>query len=155
MDREVLDLKDLCGYLKLSEKEVMRKMASAGLPGQKVGGAWRFHKVEVDDWLQRSMQAESSDRLTQLEHGISREREHPAARLLVTPLLKRSALSIGLAARTRASVLQEIVRLAESTGLVYDPEALLQALREREDLCSTALEGGVAKIGRASCRERV
>src|SRR5205807_690626 len=44
----------------------------------------------------------------------------------------------------RASVLKELVNLAEQSWEVYDPEAILAAIKQREELGSTALESGVA-----------
>ncbi|MHC4611091.1 MAG: PTS sugar transporter subunit IIA [Planctomycetota bacterium] len=44
----------------------------------------------------------------------------------------------------QASVLRELVNLAERTGLLYEGPALHQALREREALGSTALPHGLA-----------
>jgi PTS system nitrogen regulatory IIA component len=51
---------------------------------------------------------------------------------------------VPLPAATRASVLRELVRLAEQTWQVYDPEGVLDALRQREEMGTTALESGVA-----------
>ena len=144
MKREVMNLKDLCAYLRLPEKEVMRRIESQGLPGRRVRGEWIFHKVEVDDWLQRTMPALPPEQLSRLEKGGLRSETPIKEDLLVTPLLRKDAIRIGMAARTRASVLRELVEIAEGTGLVYDPERLARSLREREDLCSTALGGGVA-----------
>jgi PTS system nitrogen regulatory IIA component len=53
-------------------------------------------------------------------------------------------MAVPLPATTRASVLKELVQLAEQTWQVYDPVAILEAVRQREELASTALEGGVA-----------
>jgi PTS system nitrogen regulatory IIA component len=41
-------------------------------------------------------------------------------------------------------VLRELVRLAEQSGQVYDPGAILTAIQQREEMASTALETGVA-----------
>ena len=37
-----------------------------------------------------------------------------------------------------------MVTLASNTGLVYDEKALVEAVLAREELCTTALEGGIA-----------
>ena len=47
-------------------------------------------------------------------------------------------------AATRGSALRELVRLAEQSWQVYDPEAVLLAIQQREELASTALPNGVA-----------
>jgi nitrogen PTS system EIIA component len=49
-----------------------------------------------------------------------------------------------LAASTRASVLKELVGLAEQSWQVYDADAVLDAVRQREEMASTALPSGVA-----------
>jgi PTS system nitrogen regulatory IIA component len=41
-------------------------------------------------------------------------------------------------------VLEELVAVAERSWQVYDPQAILQALKQREEMGSTALESGVA-----------
>ena len=41
-------------------------------------------------------------------------------------------------------MLRELVRLAEQSWQVYDPEAVLEAIRQREEMGSTALASGVA-----------
>ncbi len=144
MKREVMNLKELCAYLKLPEKEVMRRIESQGLPGRRVRGEWVFHKVEVDDWLQRTLPGLPPDQLSRIEQGVVRSKTPLEEAPLVSPLLRKEAVRIGMAARTKSSVLRELVEIAESTGLVYDAEGLLQFLREREELASTALGGGVA-----------
>ena len=47
-------------------------------------------------------------------------------------------------ARTKASVLRELVKLADRTRLLHDGKKLLEAVEQREALCSTALPCGVA-----------
>ncbi len=144
MKREVMNFKELCAYLRLPEKEVLRRIESQGLPGRRVRGEWIFHKVEVDDWLQRNMPGLPPEQLSRIEQGVVRSKSPMKEELLVSPLLLKESIRVGMVARTRASVLRELVEIAEGTGLVYDKESLASSLREREDMCSTALGGGVA-----------
>ena len=53
-------------------------------------------------------------------------------------------MAVPLAAATKASVLKELVSLAEQSWQVYDPDALLAAIKQREELGTTALSSGVA-----------
>ena len=67
--------------------------------------------------------------------------------VLTTRLAVRGANScfaVPLRAGTRDSVLRELVKLAERSWQVYDPDAMLHAIRHREELGSTALASGVA-----------
>jgi len=50
--------------------------------------------------------------LTALEHGASRSQEQQP---LISGLLSEATMAVPLAAGTRASVLKELVRLAEQT----------------------------------------
>ena len=138
-----MTLKQICEYLRLSEKEVLKKIHSEGLPAFKIGGVWRFRKIEVDDWLQKSMRELSPERLKELENGVSSPGTDNTIPI-VSPLIKTEAISTNLKARSSHSVIRELCDIAVSTGLVYDPDGLFKALLEREKLCSTSMEGGAA-----------
>ena len=45
-------MKELALYLKLAEKTAYRLASEGKLPGFKVGGTWRFRRVEIDAWIQ-------------------------------------------------------------------------------------------------------
>src|SRR5207237_10655865 len=79
--------------------------------------------------------------LTALEKGDSRNEDQEP---LVSVLLPEVSMAVPLAASTRASALKELVALAEQTWQVYDPSAILEAIRQREEMASTALPSGVA-----------
>jgi excisionase family DNA binding protein len=52
MDNDnILTIKELSLYLKLAEKTAYRLASDGKLPGFKVGGAWRFRKSEIDQWI--------------------------------------------------------------------------------------------------------
>ena len=50
-DNEILTVKELAAYLKIAEKTAYRFTSERRLPGFKVGGAWRFRKSEIDQWI--------------------------------------------------------------------------------------------------------
>jgi excisionase family DNA binding protein len=52
MSDEILTLKELAKYLKLTEKTAYRLAAEGKLPGFKVGGSWRFKLVDIEAWIQ-------------------------------------------------------------------------------------------------------
>jgi PTS system nitrogen regulatory IIA component len=142
MENESMDLVELATYLHRDVREVS-KMASRGhLPGQKVGGQWRFASAEINYWIETQLPSYTDAELEALETGTSRGASDNQP--LVTPLLGESTTAVPLAAKTKASVLKELVTLAEQSWQVYDPEALLHAIKQREELGSTALGAGVA-----------
>lgn len=52
MTDEILTLKELAEYLKLTEKTAYRLAAEGKLPGFKVGGSWRFKLADIEAWIE-------------------------------------------------------------------------------------------------------
>jgi excisionase family DNA binding protein len=57
MPDEILTLKELAEYLKLTEKTAYRLAAEGKLPGFKVGGSWRFKVSTIQDWIKENTEA--------------------------------------------------------------------------------------------------
>ena len=49
---QILTLKEVADYLKLTEKTAYRLAAEGKLPGFKVGGAWRFQREDLEAWIE-------------------------------------------------------------------------------------------------------
>jgi PTS system nitrogen regulatory IIA component len=141
MGSDMMSLEQLATYLQRDLREVS-KLANRGyLPGHKVGGQWRFARAEINHWIETQIPAYTDQQLTALERGDS---HHQDQEPLVSALLPEVSMAVPLAASTRPSVLKELVAQAEQTWQVYDPEAILHAIRQREEMASTALPSGVA-----------
>lgn len=54
MNDEILTIKDIAEYLKLSEKTAYRLASDGKLPGFKVGGSRRFKKVDIEKWIEEN-----------------------------------------------------------------------------------------------------
>lgn len=52
MTDAILSLKEVASYLKVTERTVYRLLSDDMLPGFKVGGSWRFRKVDIDEWIE-------------------------------------------------------------------------------------------------------
>lgn len=50
---EIMTIRDLAQYLKIAEKTGYRFASDKKVPGFKVGGAWRFRKSKVDNWIKK------------------------------------------------------------------------------------------------------
>lgn len=135
-----ITLEELAKHIGMDARDV-RKMADKGeLPGQMVGGQWRFNRARLLDWLQHHLHFLDERHLHNLEAAMGDAPAEPA----VTPLIAPEAIELLLPARSKPSVLRELVRVAERTGLVYDPDGLIEALEDREAQGATALPGGFA-----------
>jgi len=141
MANEIMDLQELATYLQRDLREVSRLASRGHLPGQKVSGQWRFHQAEINHWLETQLPGYTDQQLSALE---TREDEAADQQLLVAPLLSEATTAVPLQAATRAAALPALVRLAEQSWQVFDAEALLHAVQQREELGSTALPSGVA-----------
>jgi PTS system nitrogen regulatory IIA component len=140
MSGETMDLEQVARYLQRDAREVARLASRGQLPGRKVGGEWRFARAEITHWVENQMHAYTEQELAGLEG-------QPAADdpdVIIGTLLPEACVAVPLQARTKASVLEELVDLAGRSWQVYDPDALREALRQREALASTALDNGVA-----------
>jgi len=140
MEFESMDLDQLASYLNRDSRELDKLAKRGHLPAQKIAGEWRFAPAEINLWIEAQLPSLSEDELTALERGGRPTHDQP----LLANLLGESTIGWPLAAKTRASLLKELVTLAEQSWQVYDPDALLQDIREREELGSTALDNGVA-----------
>jgi PTS system nitrogen regulatory IIA component len=142
MGSDMMDVEQLAAYLQRDVRE-LGKLASRGhLPGHKVGGEWRFARAEINQWLEGQLSGLSDQQLVQVER--SARRDSSLGEPLVSSLLAEASIAVPLQASTKSSVLRELVNLAEQTWQVYDPEAILEALRTREEMSSTGLPQGVA-----------
>lgn len=141
MGSDMMDLDQLAVYLQRDVREVTKLANRGHLPGQKVSGNWRFARAEIDHWIETQMPGYSDEQLSAFEsHHTPADELEP----LVASLLSEATMAVPLAASTRASVLRELVKVAEQGWHVYDPDAIHDALRQREEAGSTARPGGVA-----------
>jgi PTS system nitrogen regulatory IIA component len=141
MSNEMMDLEQLAVYLQRDVREVSKLASRGHLPGQKVSGQWRFARAEINHWLETQLPGFTDQQLTAMEASHAPDDDQEP---LVSTLLSQACMAVPLAAGTKASVLRELVRLAEQSWQVYDPAGLLDALRLREDMGTTALPSGVA-----------
>lgn len=139
MRNDTMDLAQLASLLRRDSRE-LSKLASRGqLPGRKVGGDWRFANAEIHQWLQAEIPSFDDEQLKNIEDA------HPEPpEPLVTHLLGPDCIEVPLQARTPASVIRAMVRLAEQSWQLYDPQAILTAVQSREEMGSTAQDCGVA-----------
>jgi PTS system nitrogen regulatory IIA component len=134
-----MDLHQLASLLGRDARE-LGKLANRGqLPGRKIGGEWRFATAEIHHWLEREM-PDLSDRELQALDPSSISEDSP----LVSSLLRLECIDLELPARTRQSVLRELVKLAERSNLIWNPVAIREAVETREQMGSTATKEGFA-----------
>lgn len=50
-ESEILTIKQVADYLKVTERTIYRLAAAKKIPAFKVGGTWRFSRVDIDRWI--------------------------------------------------------------------------------------------------------
>ena len=54
---EILTLKQVADFLKVTERTIYRLAGAKKIPAFKVGGTWRFSRADIDRWIkQQSME---------------------------------------------------------------------------------------------------
>ena len=48
-----MTIKELADYLKIAEKTAYRFALEKKILGFKLGNAWRFRRVEIDNWIKK------------------------------------------------------------------------------------------------------
>lgn len=140
------DIDSLAAYLHLTAAQV-RKMADRGrLPGRRIGGAWKFPAAEIHHWLEDSIGASDNDGELARVEGVLRQASPGAKDISIADALPLEAMAVPLNARTRKSVINRMVQLAATTGWLWDPDKMAEAVAAREKLHSTALDIGVALL---------
>ena len=52
MDDDIWTIKEVSTYLKIKEKTAYALVAHGKIPGFKVGGAWRFRRRDIQQWIE-------------------------------------------------------------------------------------------------------
>lgn len=147
MPTEDFDIDRLAAYLHLAPQKVSRLADRGKLPGRKVAGQWRFSRAEIHHWLEERIGLADEEELVNVE-GVLRRNRGPddVEEIILADLLLPEAIAVPLAAKTRNAVIRAMVDLAASTGYLWDPDKMADAIREREDMQSTAMENGIALL---------
>ncbi len=146
MQHEDYDIDSLAKYLHI-EKQKVEKLTNRGrIPGRRVDGQWRFSPQEIHQWLEQRLGVLDQEELAQVEGAMARQSTALPEDSKISSLLSPETISIPFGGKTKSSVIQSMSELAASTGLLWDIEKMAAAVREREDMQTTALESGVALL---------
>src|SRR5262245_165889 len=140
LGHDVLNLEQVATLLGRDARE-LGKLASRGhLPGRKVGGAWRFAAADIHHWVERQL-PDWSDQ----EHG-GLDPICPVSGItpFITTLIPVECIELEFPARTKKSVIRELVKLAGRSGAIANVTAIREAVETREAKASTAWPGGFA-----------
>lgn len=143
----MFSLEEVVSYLHLSKSDVDRLVREKEIPYEQRGGRIVFQKKEVDAWASQRILGLTANRLTDY-HKASSAKFHDLSKqhAIMPELIHADFIETTLISKTKASLMRDMVDFAEKTGLVVYPKDLLESLRERERLGTTALAGGIALL---------
>ncbi len=146
MPHQDFGIESLARYPHLTPQQVGKLAEQGRLPGRKVSGQWKFPRAEIHHWLETRIGLSDQEELLQVEGVLRQAGGAKEEEISIATMLPEQAIAIPLAARTHNSVFSSIVEVAVRTGFLWDPEAMVEAVRSREEMYPTAMEGGVALL---------
>jgi excisionase family DNA binding protein len=147
MPYRTFGIDEVARYLHLSHADLERLVKDRDIPFERHGKRLVFRKVEIDAWASQRILGLEGRGLAEYHQKSSRDAQQIVPHEAIMPeRIQPEFIGPALTAKTKASVLRQMVALAEKTGRVCDPSALLQGLEAREELCSTGVPGGLALL---------
>ena len=147
MAEKDLDLDGLSRYLHLNLQQVERLANRGKIPARRVGGQWRFNFAEIHQWMAERVGVLEEAELAQVEGAMtpdnSVDENEP---ILIRAMLSPDTIALPLLAKTKNAAIEQMSQLAATTGMLWDPSKMAEAIRSRESLQSTAMDNGVALL---------
>jgi excisionase family DNA binding protein len=135
-DEHLLTVRELSAYIQMSERTV-HKMATAGtIPAVKLDEHWRFKRNVIDEWLKDHMggDPELLD-IAEVPDGTG---------VPLADLLEERSIVPELGAKEAVQAIEALAARASANGWLSDKKWFVEAVVAREQLASTAMDGGVA-----------
>jgi len=147
MPHRIFDTEEVAKYLHLTLGDVERLLKDDAIPHEVRGQRPVFRKRDIDAWASQRILGLQDRRLAeyhqQSSHGTRAVLPHDA---IMPEMIQADFIDAAMPAKTKASALRGMVALAERTGLVFEPRDLLASLEAREEICPTAIPGGLALL---------
>ncbi len=145
MWQQFLSENEVAGYLHCDPAEVRQRAKYGEIPFATRGKRIVFPKQEIDFWASQRIFKLTGQKLAAYHLQTTRDTLSLLPQKVILPqLIEPGFIAPALTAKTKASVLRELVSLAEATGRLNNPEDLLASLEKRERLGSTAMPAGFA-----------
>lgn len=145
MSYQILNLDEVAAYLHLTPDDIEQRVRRNEIPHEKRGHRVVFSKDEIDLWASQRLLRLPDKRLTEYHRKSTLgTQEILPHQTLLPEMILPGFIASELPAKTKSSVLRELVALAGKTGRLNDAQLLLTSLEAREALCSTGMPGGFA-----------
>ncbi len=147
MSHRVFNLDELADYLHVSKSDLELLVRRKEIPFDRQGDRLVFRQSDIDAWASHRILGFSGADLTAYHKRSSAKAHNLSAKHAIMPeLIRASFIAPALKSKTKSSVIRDMVKLADRTELLNYPDDLLTAIQAREQMCSTALAGGIALL---------
>jgi PTS system nitrogen regulatory IIA component len=140
------DISSLAAYMHMLPAQITKLADRGKIPARRVGGQWRFSRAEIHHWLEERIGVSDTEELAKMESTLERTDPSEATEIQIAQLLPLETIAVPLDARTRGSVISAMSELAASTGMLWDPVKMAEAVTAREAMHPTTLDVGVALL---------
>ena len=145
-----LTLEQAADFLQMDTSELMSMAVQGEIPCQQQGKRYFFEQDALDAWCSQKI----------IKHSVSRKKngekkkkpsnpritvpEEAEEEPIIADLCMEELMETDMQAKSMPAVLKELVKIAERSGYLYDPQDLYNELHAREEEASTAIDFGVA-----------
>ena len=63
-EHDILTVEEVARYLKVTERHVYNLLSDRKVPAFKVGGAWRFKREQLEQWIEEGVNEQSKEKRT-------------------------------------------------------------------------------------------
>lgn len=147
MPFRTMSIQQAAERLHLTVRDVEQLVKRAEIPCLRRGDEILFVRRDLDAWTSQRLLGMTPGGVADVHRSSTNRRSrHTPGERLVPRLFRTAWIEPRLDAKTKPSVLRQMVALAASTELLFDDAALLQGIEERERMCSTAIIPGAALL---------
>lgn len=145
MSYSQMTLEETAEYLHLDIRELHKLVQKKEIPFEIIRGQTIFRKNHLRDWSTQRILAFKEKHLNDFHvkaHGNqdAPDRHQP----FLSKMLREESFIDFIPVKSKSKILKYLAEVAFDTGCVCDAEELHKLLEEREELCPTGMEGGIA-----------
>ena len=138
MPHAQLTIPQACQYLATDKKQLLRMVGRDEVSARKIGdGQFVFRKSNLDRWIWTSLGTKRRKDSIAIESGVCAYHGLDPAAPLISPLVDPSMCLVPLLAKTRRSVISELVTLADEHGKIWAKDDLINEIHDRSEDCVT------------------
>lgn len=135
---EFLTAAEVAAFLRVHPRTILRLAQDGRIPAMRLSKQWRFRRDRILEWMDGQIRSSVSGVPTEVDP------EPLAEGTTIHSLLRPAKMQMTMKATAREEALQELVGLLDAAGLCPDARELYRKVLDRENLCSTGLQHGVA-----------